>query len=514
VVVGTLGNGYYGAVFPGATSAPTVFQGVVNQNQVIFNGIPIVAPVTAGSARVFRITNIRADATQLQSLGGQQPVTASVAISSGPLLANPVQTVGFVYQGLSTVVRNAANSGSSFTPTSSSTPISLLQCGSAGLTAGAVLRFTEGFASAFKTRVATNPNAAVPYSGALTNTAGPILATSVVQNTPAQLVPASESGFVLPVSGGNTAGLADFGTRLKATFNNIPSNVNIFVTTTNVNSAGNTGVPASTPQSGSLLNVQNLGVGIVNQTVAALVTSETAPYAAIGGFLPLQSSSNNSGGVLLYGPLPVTNGTATAVWEILATNGNAQESAEFGVYYSFGANPGLGNATVSMTFAPVNTSTTSGPIPRFGTGQPGAVALISSTLCQTVLLYPFVTAAGGLDTGIAIANTTTDPFGTRAQSGTCDLFFYGSGLGTATNPATVGPIDSGTVYAESVMNLRNGFQGYVIARCNFQLAHGYGLVSDIGIRNWATGYVALVLPSGTGNRSNAGNALGIETLNH
>ena len=49
-----------------------------------------------------------------------------------------------------------------------------------------------------------------------------------------------------------------------------------------------------------------------------------------------------------------------------------------------------------------------------------------------------------------------------------------------------------------------GFRGYIIAVCNFQLAHGYALFSDTGIRNWATGYLALVLPTGTGNR-NAGN---------
>ena len=69
---------------------------------------------------------------------------------------------------------------------------------------------------------------------------------------------------------------------------------------------------------------------------------------------------------------------------------------------------------------------------------------------------------------------------------------------TATTPT----IAAGTVYADQVSNLRPGFRGYVIAVCNFQLAHGYALFSDTGIRNWATGYLALVLPRGTGNRNN------------
>ena len=57
------------------------------------------------------------------------------------------------------------------------------------------------------------------------------------------------------------------------------------------------------------------------------------------------------------------------------------------------------------------------------------------------------------------------------------------------------------MYADQVSNLKPGFRGYVFAVCNFQLAHGYALFSDTGIRNWATGYLALVVPTGTTNRN-------------
>jgi hypothetical protein len=511
-VAGVTSTGYQGALLAGSTTiVPNVFQGIVaNANQVVFNGIPIVAPLTAGFARSFRITNLRANANALAGLGvnGTTPVLASVSISSGVVLSNPVQTVGFLYQGLQTSVRNAGNS-STVSSTGTSGAFNLLQCGTSGLTSGAVLRFSEGFASAFKTRVATTAS----YSGALTTSSGPFTSlTSITQNTPAQVLPGSESGFVLGVSNG-TAGLADFGTRLKATFNNIPTNVNIFVSVTNLNPGGNTGAPANTNTSVSPFNtLPNLGAGLTN-TVAALVTGETTS-TGIGGFLPLATASNNSGGALLFGPLTVdANRTATAVWEVMSTNPNASETVEVAVWYSYTGNPAQGipepspAGTVAMSFAPTFTSAgASTLIPRFippSTTTP----LITVSLCQTTLLYPYVTAIAGFDTGVAIANTTSDPFGTRTQNGTCTLNFYGTGIAAgASTTFTTPSITTGTVYAELASTMKPGFQGYVIAVCNFQLAHGYAQISDSGARNFVTGYLALVLPTGTGNR-NTGNIL-------
>jgi hypothetical protein len=40
-----------------------------------------------------------------------------------------------------------------------------------------------------------------------------------------------------------------------------------------------------------------------------------------------------------------------------------------------------------------------------------------------------------------------------------------------------------------------GFQGYIIAQCNFPLAHGFYFISDVGSRNLAMGGSALILPS-------------------
>ncbi len=75
------------------TFGANVFQGIVSGNSVTFFGIPVLAPVTAGASRVFRITNIRANATALSggSAAGATPVIASISISGATslLITNP-----------------------------------------------------------------------------------------------------------------------------------------------------------------------------------------------------------------------------------------------------------------------------------------------------------------------------------------------------------------------------------------------------------------------------------------
>jgi hypothetical protein len=56
-----------------------------------------------------------------------------------------------------------------------------------------------------------------------------------------------------------------------------------------------------------------------------------------------------------------------------------------------------------------------------------------------------------------------------------------------------------------------GFTGYLIAQCNFQLAHGYAFISDYGARNLAQGYLALVLNINSGSRT-AAVGIGNESL--
>ena len=69
----------------------------------------------------------------------------------------------------------------------------------------------------------------------------------------------------------------------------------------------------------------------------------------------------------------------------------------------------------------------------------------------------------------------------------------------------VGPtVATGTDYANLASTMAPGFDGYMIANCNFQYAHGFAFVSDVGARNLAMGYLALVFNS---NRNTTPEAL-------
>jgi len=502
----TLGQAVSGCVTPGTTGCAVtttsvganVFQGVVAGNSVTFYGIPVLAPATAGVTRVFRISNIRANATALSggSAAGATPVIASISISGATSLqiSNPTPTVGFVQSGLTA---------------SASSSSGLNQCNSTNRASVNTLTFTENFGTAFKTRVAAQSNSL--YAGQLNNFG----AGATPQNVPGAVYQ-SESNLILPLpstNGGGIAGLADYGTRLKATFNNVPAGVRLFVSTANVQ---NNALPATapTPIGGN--------AGNVSTPYAQLVISETVNdgNAGTSGFFPgITATDIPSTGNTPIVEINVVNGTATAVWEVVNTNPNQIEAFKFGVYSTYSANvaqnsPPAGTATVNLSFAPTPTAaftaaagaaaSSSLTIPRFISDTAAARNIFNINICRTVLLYPYVTNVAGFDTGLAIANTSTDPFGTGAQAGSCKLNWY---QGT-NNPAQAdtGNIASGTVYTTLASTAVPGFNGYMIAVCNFQYAHGFAFVSDLGAQKLAMGYLALVIPDPAGQSNGARNA--------
>jgi hypothetical protein len=481
------------------TPGANVFQGIVSGNQVVFEGIPVLPPATAGDTRVYRITNIRANANAAAG-GGTAPgtVSASLSINSSTSLTlqQSTLTVGFVVPGLASAFRNTGNSGSS-------SGSSLAQCTSQSITgtsgtSGAlgILQFAENFATAFKVR------------GAPT------------QNVPGQIFN-SESGFTLPtitatssITGSTQiAGYADYGTRLKAVFNNVPSGVTLYVSTRDITNDFNAS-PATTYPNGQ----------------AVLVLSETAVDSG-----PVLPGTGNLGGAIgtastattVYGPatgislapvaINASTGTGFAVWEVINTNPNTIDTINFGLYATYTAStatnsPAPGTFSVTLSYAPTpsttgisatnygaSSSVAPSPytIPRFSDSLDVTKTVATIGTCTTALLYPYVINVNGFDTGLAIANTTTDPFGTANQQGTCSLYFYGSSAPT-TNPFVTPVVATGTDYANLASTLAPGFDGYMIANCNFQLAHGFAFVSDVGARNLAMGYLPLILTrSGT-----------------
>ena len=218
------------------TPGENMFVGVVNGSSVTFNGIPVLPPATAGFSRVYRITNVRVNANSAGGgvAGGPGQVNASISISGATSLpiSNPNPIVGYINPGLKSSITGAG---------------SFNQCNSTGGAFAGLLNFQENFSTAFKTRVDGLK------SGLGNNYAFP----GGQQNTPGSAYN-SESNFIAngawPKPGCGTgvvsngtfyAGLADYGTRLKAVFTNVPAGATVFVSTTNVVSPNNSAAMAA-----------------------------------------------------------------------------------------------------------------------------------------------------------------------------------------------------------------------------------------------------------------------------
>jgi len=469
----------------GTTPAANEFFGIVSGNQVTFNGVPVLAPSSTGYTRYYRVTNVRVNANITGAGGLPGSIIADVAVSGNALsVPNSALTTSYVQQSLKTSLRNNSD-GSTLSQT-------ILQCNTNnGVTTSTTtpvifqyLRYSEVFAQAFKTRVAGVPPAAQAYN--------------TLQNVPGFNY-LSESGFI-PANGignytganaistNNPPGLADYGTRLKAVFSNIPAGVNIYVS-----AATNSG-SAST----SVVLVPSATYLYGQGSLVGLTATTTTVYA------PASTGTITLGLV----QLPVSNGSATAVWEVINTATSTVENVDLPIAIQYTAapstnSPAIGTMTVNMEYGPtaadiggtITAASGSQPIPRF-IDTSTATTFFTVVQCTTSLLFPYVTEIAGFDTGLAIANTTTDPFATPAQAGTCTLYWYGTAAPANTVTASVA---SGTVWAGLTSLLAPGFNGYMIATCNFQYAHGFAFVSDLGARNLAMGYLALVMNQGSGS---------------
>jgi len=515
-----------------------VFQGTIPLNgtnpsyQIVFQNVPILAPGTT-SARIYRISNIRVDANYLGSSSlspfGSGTVMASVSVTQNVNSITPsTVTVGQAFAGLANTSgvygNGSGNTGSQKAANISS--LNFLQCtgvGGSSLTPnpGAVLRYTASFAGAFKTRTAPTANTNGLYYN-LTN----------FQNIPGVQPTYSESGLIIGGLSGNGsyAGLADFGTRLRAVFANIPTGVNVYVSTSNVNAINNVyaglGLGSNnspTSPTGNISNVTNGTTGN-NMALALLVISQTVPDFIGGVQSPYAPTTVN--GVNVY-QVPLVNGAGEVNWELVQGTIQGSQSLDFGVFFSYAlpVNSTTGSATVptvAQSYSPVPTSPTggttfaasalylptSGPIPRFAdTGAQHTSPILAIGLCQTTLLFPYVTNTAGFETGMSIANTSSDTLGTVTQAGTCTLTFFGTGniIGGTTvsytqTPVTTPSIPAGGIWADTLTHATGGtsgtFTGYMFATCNFQFAHGFAFISDSHATNLAMGYLALIVSDG------------------
>jgi hypothetical protein len=312
------GSGYY--VYQGGTNV-NVFQGKVSGNKVSFTNIP-VDPPGAGASRVLRFTNLRLN---MNALSAGRPVAAGptqavVTISSsGDLtlnVSNPIREVGWGQPAMGFGTLSADGSG----PVGAGP--ALASCAAFDTTRVATLRYSEMFGTAFRPR---NSATSATSPGALSD-----------QNSPGNMYNSETQFFNHALFGNATrgtlglAGLADHGTRLKATFNGVPPGVRLFVDTRATTTGAN---------------------------IAQLTADEAGAFSAAGGGAAITE-------------VPLSQGSGTAVWEVLQGDPSAKDNLDGGVYITYPANlktPG-GTVTVSGDFAPTsaNPNTSTGPIPSFG----------------------------------------------------------------------------------------------------------------------------------------------------
>jgi hypothetical protein len=490
------GTGNGGGRGQGQYSAANVYQGVLTAaNQLTFFNIPVDPPGTvSGVAQTLtlRITNVRANASALGAPTGfsTSNVSESISTSAGIPISGPLQTVGSVFSGLVAKTVTGVSSTAALTSPlispgtfygSSGGAPTLTQCSSNSLSSTNVsaalveyVNFSEGFATATKLRYA---------------------ASALSESTPGNSQNV-EGGFLIngspTATNGQLIGAADYATRVKITFGAVPTGVTVYVPTT---------LPSNTTTTvGSVLQATEY-----MQLTQATAGSESAAFAAAapGTVTNLPGTTQSAGVYGGFAPVALNSGSGEAIYEVTsqaAISQNTIETFSVPVLVTYTASPstnspGLGTSTVQVDFAPSSTVVTaaSAPVPRFVQVSPNINSFAIST-CATNLLFPFITNQAGYDTGLAIAATSSDPFGTALQGGTCTLNFYGTGAPAAfVTPNIAG----GTVYTALVSNVAAGFQGYMIAQCKFQYGHGFAFIKD-GYggpgQGLSEGYLALIIP--------------------
>ena len=488
-------------------TVPNVYQGRnAGANSIVWLGVPIDPPGT-NATRVIRITNIRANANQLgvssTLIPTQIVMFVSVTGTTSVPINNPQQTVAFIQPGLSFSTRQAVNSYLQCVSFNSAAATDSSKALINGM--GTIVRFGEGFASSFKRR-----NAAAYVDGDTSP-------TPVDQNVPGAIYN-TETGFLNQtpsiVSGSSAnglaaAGLADHGTRLMARFANVPAGVVLYASLYPVVTCSDCG-PSSRPAITAARAATSSTL-----TMARLVTTDANGGGSFSRVTGTNTSSFDGGAATA--PIALNNGAGMAVWEVMNADPLTTQTYEFGIGVSYVANtsnnlPGLGSATVAGSFAPLSTVTTqsaSAPLPRFADTS-SARTIFTISACTTNILFVFLTNQAGFDSGIAISNTSVDPFGTAPQSGPCKLNYYGETTGGGAAPAaqTSAVVPAGKQLTAVLSTGGNygiaatpGFQGYMIAQCQFQYAHGFAFISDVGANRVSEAYLGLILDSGLPSRT-------------
>lgn len=323
---------------------------------------------------------------------------------------------------------------------------------------------------------------------------------------------------------GSRTGVTNQSTATILTTGNVSDNQASLLITEGFAQAWRTAVQSSTQSAGPVLNGTQIRL-----TFAGMATGMTAT-------LTVASASGTLGApTLSVGTITPT--ALTTVLDFPSTSLTAVESVQINMTFTASTTtpPGPGSTTVTATHIPIGAALTGNLAPSEADGYPkfaqadvGPVTVANVVSATTTLLVPFAVRDLGFDTGISLANTTADPFGTSSggatpAAGTLRLDFFPraatGGAGTTfslTTSATarpgIGLSADGTLAAGATWTVllselltaagqTGSFTGYMFIQTNFLNAHGAPFVSDF--RNFTSFSPMLVLAPPIGNSRGA-----------
>jgi hypothetical protein len=269
----------------------------------------------------------------------------------------------------------------------------------------------------------------------------------------------------------------------------------------------------------------------VRFTISGLPAGMTAVITPTGSFPSVVEAS-----------ISLTSAAASGTFTFNGADVTVVESKSFSIRIS-GAPTGTltaGAITLVATLAPVAPTSgtgsaspyTAGTFPKYTVADTAALTVGNIIVAKTTLLLPYAVSIGAnganYNTGIAIANTTMDPFGTTggATAAAGKLTFYAykrSDSGAATTTATyatvnntlgagltsAGLVPAGGLFT-GLMNqilanmptLTGDFLGYLFIETDFLNAHGVAYL--LTGPNISSGLPIMVLPQPTAVSRNIG----------
>jgi hypothetical protein len=290
-------------------------------------------------------------------------------------------------------------------------------------------------------------------------------------------------------------------TQIRLTFNNVPAGVTLNLGL----SFGNQTSLRGTLNSTTITSASNTAV--IDITGSSLTTTETWEVD-----------------FTIVSPLPSTTGVATP-GTITVT------ASMFPIGTGIDSTATVGGVSVS------GVPTDAAGYPTFTALEAGPLTVVNIVPANTTMLMPYAITLSPFDTGIAIANTSADPFGPGAggltpKGGTITLNFFPTtstgGAGTPfslTTSTTVKPglglssdgtLAAGATWTVLMSQLLSAagqtgtFTGYIFIQANFLGAHGTATISDF--RTYSlTANVLVLPPPATVPRASSGTS-GAESL--